>query len=397
MPKPLFTLTLLSFALTFGCNQQPSPETNESQPKTIRIATFNTALNRPESLALATELETGTCEPAHKIAEIIQRVRPDILLLNEVDYDDEYRAATSFHDTYLSRDHAETKAITYPYRFIAPVNTGVPTDIDMNQDGKPDGPEDAFGYGKFPGQYGMIVFSKFPIDSDSIRTFQNFLWKDMPDAMLPTTDGKPYYAPEQMEIFRLSSKSHWDVPINIPGKDGTRTVHLLASHPTPPVFDGPEDRNGTRNHDEIRFFADYITPENSQYIYDDNGGQGGLSQDSHFVIAGDLNADPADGASTDSPMHLLMQSQLVDGKVAPKSGGAIEASSSGEANLQQAGDPASDTGNFGAKVGNLRIDYVLPSATLETVNGGVYWPTLDEPGSELVGASDHRLVWIDIE
>ena len=36
------------------------------------------------------------------------------------------------------------------------------------------------------------------------------------------------------------------VTIQIDGK----TVHFLTSHPTPPVFDGPEDRNGTRNGDE---------------------------------------------------------------------------------------------------------------------------------------------------
>ena len=50
-----------------------------------------------------------------------------------------------------------------------------------------------------------------------------------------------------------------------------KTVHFLVSHPTPPVFDGPEDRNGTRNFDEIRFWADYVIPSRSGYIYDDNG------------------------------------------------------------------------------------------------------------------------------
>ena len=45
------------------------------------------------------------------------------------------------------------------------------------------------------------------------------------------------------------------------------TVHFLVSHPTPPVFDGPEDRNGPRNYDEIRFWADY-SPRTGGYIYD---------------------------------------------------------------------------------------------------------------------------------
>ena len=61
---------------------------------------------------------------------------------------------------------------------------------------------------------------------------------------------------EELEVVRLSSKSHWDVPVKV----GGHTVHVLASHPTPPTFDGEEDRNGRRNHDEIRFWADYVSP-----------------------------------------------------------------------------------------------------------------------------------------
>ena len=91
----------------------------------------------------------------------------------------------------------------------------------------------------------------------------------MPGNLIPT----PFYSPDEVEILRLSSKSHWDVPIRI----GKKTVHFLVSHPTPPVFDGPEDRNGRRNNDEIRFWADYITPGTSSgYIYDDEGVRGGL-------------------------------------------------------------------------------------------------------------------------
>jgi phenylpropionate dioxygenase-like ring-hydroxylating dioxygenase large terminal subunit len=82
---------------------------------------------------------------------------------------------------------------------------------------------------------------------------QYFRWKDMPDALLPDDPATPapadWYSSDELNVFRLSSKSHWDLPIRI----GKETVHFLVSHPTPPVFDGPEDRNGTRNHDEIRF------------------------------------------------------------------------------------------------------------------------------------------------
>ena len=46
--------------------------------------------------------------------------------------------------------------------------------------------------------------------------------------------------------------------------------------------------------------------------------------------------------------------------------------------------------------GNLRVDYVLPSAGLEITGAGVFWPVEGEPGAALIGASDHRLVWVDV-
>ena len=105
----------------------------------------------------------------------------------------------------------------------------------------------------------MAVYSRLPIDTKHARTFQHFLWKDMPGALLPDDPSKPgtadWYSPDELDVFRLSSKSHWDLPIEV----GRQARALPGGHPTPPVFDGPEDRNGRRNHDEIRFWADYIT------------------------------------------------------------------------------------------------------------------------------------------
>ena len=112
----------------------------------------------------------------------------------------------------------------------------------------------------------MVVYSKYPIDTDDVRTFQHFSWADMPGALLPddpaTAAPADWYSPEELDVFRLSSKSHWDVPIEI----GKKTVHFLVSHPTPPTFDGTEDRNGTRNHDEIRFWADYVSPSRAHVV-----------------------------------------------------------------------------------------------------------------------------------
>lgn len=117
--------------------------------------------------------------------------------------------------------------------------------------------------------------------------YRVWIFKFLFNIALPGSDS-PWYSQEEQAVLRLSSKSHWDVPIQIDGK----TIHVLASHPTPPVFDGLEDRNGKRNYDEIRFWADYVTPGKGDYIYDDQGRVGGLTPGSSFVIMGDQNADP---------------------------------------------------------------------------------------------------------
>ncbi len=250
----------------------------------------------------------------------------------------------------------------------------------------------------------MAVYSRYPIDESEVRTFQKFLWKDMPGALLPDDPATPepadWYSPEELDVFRLSSKSHWDVPVEI----GGRTVHLLVSHPTPPVFDGPEDRNGTRNFDEIRFWADYVTPgRTSRYIYDDSGRRGGLTAGDPFVIAGDLNSDPFDGDSIPGAAQQLLEHPRVNTSVTPDSDGAVEQSElQGGANETHLSDPRFDTADFADTApGNLRVDYVLPSKSLRIADAGVFWPLSDDPLFRLVGtfpfpSSDHRLVWVDV-
>jgi len=375
----------------------------------VRFATFNASLNRGSAGQALADLSTPANAQASAVAEIIQRVRPDVLLINEFDYyaptadHPEGPLVEAFRDNYLEVAHNGAAPIEYTYTFVAESNTGIPSGFDLNNNGVVAGADDAFGFGFFPGQFGMAVYSRFPIQADAIRTFQHFLWKDMPGALLPDdpSTGAPadWYSPAELDVFRLSSKSHWDVPITI----GRKTVHFLVSHPTPPVFDGPEDRNGTRNFDEIRFWADYITAgATSSYIHDDDGVHGGLKGGQLFVIAGDQNSDPLDGDSIPGSIQQLLEHDLVNTGMTPSSVGAIEASAlQGGANLTHQSDPAFDTADFSDTApGNLRADYVLPRDNLTIVGSGVFWPVLADPLSALTGvfpfpSSDHRAVWID--
>jgi hypothetical protein len=145
----------------------------------------------------------------------------------------------------------------------------------------------------------MALLSAFRIDAAAARTFQRFLYRDMPDALLPTdpASGQPWYSSTDLEVrgrhghtstplphqqtrllvwqscvcsvrervracvrqqqvacscscllrkdkratavpcglqvLRLSSKSHWDVPVHIPlpaaGADGLGAAAIAAT------------------------------------------------------------------------------------------------------------------------------------------------------------------------
>lgn len=389
----LFTLLCLLFTHRSAVSQDSKPV-----DQSIRVATFNVSLNRPRAGRLTSDLAAGNSQ-AKRVARILREVRPDIVLLNEFDYDATGESLRLFLEDYLqaaSTSDDLSEPLHYAHSFMAAVNTGVPSGMDLSKNGKANDPEDAFGFGRFPGQYGMVVLSRFPIQQDAVRTFQKLLWQDMPDAAEPVVpaSGKPFYSPEVWSKLRLSSKSHWDVPVQV----GDSAVHVLASHPTPPAFDGPEDRNGRRNHDEIRLWADYLSPDRSDWIVDDNGIAGGLSEDAAFVVLGDLNADPEDGDSYQNAIHQLLKHPRINATVIPSSAGAKSAAAiQGKANSRQSGNPAYDTADFSDfSVGNLRIDYALPSRNLHLKAGGVFWPTADEPLYKAAKASDHHLVWVDL-
>lgn len=383
-----------------------APATADAGHRTLRAATYNLSLNRATEGELVADLRAGDDVQAATVAEVIQHADPDVVLLNEFDYSgdtDPYAAADLFRENYLEVPQGTGSAVEYPYAFVAPSNTGVPSGFDLNDDGTVGGGDDALGFGEFPGQYGMVVLSKYPIQHDRVRTFQDFRWQDMPGALLPddpsTAAPADWYSADELAVLPLSSKSHWDVPVRV----GRETVHVLAAHPTPPSFDGAEDRNGLRNHDEIRFWADYVRGgRTARYQYDDDGRRGGLRPGSSFVIVGDYNADPVDGDSVDAAIDQLLHHRRITDPQATSAGAPEAAALQAGANLDQLGDPALDTADFADTTpGNLRVDYVLPSRDLRVRDAGVFWPTTKDPLSRLTGeypfpSSDHRLTWTDL-
>ncbi|MGL3807825.1 endonuclease/exonuclease/phosphatase family protein [Paeniglutamicibacter sp. R2-26] len=350
----------------------PYPDSLDGPARGLRVATFNASLHRESEGQLKQDL-SGTDDPqARAVAEVIQRNAPDILLLNEFDFDAAGNAAGLFRENYLAVSQRGQLPVDYPYIYLAPSNTGVPSGADLDGDGVVGGAADAFGYGDFEGQFAMVLYSKYPIDASNARTFRHFLWKDMPHSRLPAG----YYDDLVQGVLRLPSKSMWDVPVKV----GTQTVHVIAAHPTPPAFDGPEERNKRRNHDEIRLVNDYIGGgDGGAYIYDDAGVRGPLAPGSAFVVLGDLNSDPAAGDSDPASIDALRGNPLLADPLE--------------------GRPTADFGR--GEAGVMRVDYVLPSASFRVDDAGVYWPGPGQGGSDLIEgwpppSSDHRLVWVEL-
>lgn len=377
MNKPISILILLAAVILTGC-KSTAPE-----DETVRFATFNTALYRQEHGVLKKDLENGNNEQIKIIAQIIQEVRPDVLALQEFDFDPRGEYLDLFRENYLEKSWDNSEPINYGYAMAFPSNTGIPTHKDLNNDNNIHSPEDAYGYGRYPGQYAFAILSKYPLDTAAMRTFRKFLWKDMPGAALPVKeDGSPYYSEEVLDIFRLSSKNHVDIPVLINNK----RIHALIAHPTPPVFDGKADRNGHRNHDEIRLFADYISGQSGpSYLYDDSGNKASLKTSAPFVIMGDMNADPERGDTYQNPIMQFLDHPRVNESAAWGNRVPFHVSKSG--------DTLHTTAVF-----DMRIDYVLPSDEFEVKASRVYWPKEGQDNHRLTKGkqgSDHRLVWVD--
>lgn len=368
---------------------------DESAPASgvnLRLATFNASLYGKAAGEVSARLANGNDPQAIDLAAIVQTVRPDILLINEIDYEPDATTAKLLAEKYFAVGRDGRDGIQYQWIYAAPSNTGIDSAIDLDGNGRAGDPADAWGFGVYPGQYASAILSRYPIDTDSIRTFQQFRWANLPGALQPTfpDSTRTFYNDETWQKLRLSSKNHIDVPIRI----GDKTLHVLASHPTPPVFDGPEDRNGCRNHDEILFWVHYI--DGNEALTDDNGVGGGLVKDASFVVMGDLNSDPVIGDSRHEAIRKLLQhSRVTD----PRPVRLPYAENNRELWTQPLDftkpSAATATSEFGRN-GRLRVDYVLPSNDMKITDAKVFWPGERDPASQWIKSSDHRLVWVDV-
>lgn len=329
----------------------------------LRVATFNTELSRKGPGLLLRDVLAGDDPGVIATLNVVAAVSPDVLVLQGIDWDHGGVALTALAEA------LGAMGVAYPYRFAGRPNTGMTTTLDLDGDGRTATARDAQGYGRFAGQGGMALLSRLPLGD--VRDFTALLWRDLPGHRAPQVDGVPFPDARTFDAQRLSSTAHWDVPVALP--DG-RSLRLLTWHATPPVFDGPEDRNGWRNHDEAALWLRHL-----------DGALGVPAPDGPVIVLGDANLDVADGEGRPAPMAaLLAHPRLQD----PRPRGTLTGDG---VNAGHTGDPALDTADWDDTrgPGNLRVDYVLPSRDFTVTDAGIVFP-------EGEAAGRHGLVWVDL-
>ncbi|WP_171125866.1 MULTISPECIES: endonuclease/exonuclease/phosphatase family protein [unclassified Ruegeria] len=327
-----------------------------AQAETVRVATFNTELSRDGPGLLLRDIRRGDAQ-VQAVVQVLTAVNPDIVALQGVDWDfgGETLAALT--------EQLREAGLDYPHQFAARPNSGLETGLDMDGDGRTHGPGDAQGWGKYTGHGGMAVLSRYPINQYEVQDFSPLLWRDLPDAQLPVLDGQLYPSEDAQMVQRLPSVAQWVVPVDTP----FGPVDLMTFHAAPPVFDGPEDRNGLRNHDEIQVWSHVLE------------GRLGSAPKGPYVIAGDANQDPTRREGRKQAIKALLSHPLL-----------------------QDPQPRDATGDLATvtwkATGDMRVDCVLPSAHWTVRDSGVYWPDTGTEGRTAAQtASRHRLVWVDLE
>lgn len=329
----------------------------------LRLATWNPELTRAGPGLLLRDILSGDDPQVTAVVAVIAALDADVLLLTGVDWDHAQVALAALSDRLAAA------GAPYPHRLALRPNTGMATGLDLNGDGRTGTPDDAQGWGRFAGSGGMALLSRLPLDAPA--DLSTLLWRDLPGAIPPPMP------PGVAAVQRLPTTGHWIVPVTLPG--GTRLT-LLAFHAAPPVFDGPEDRNGRRNHDEAALWSRLL-----------DGALPIPAPAPPFAVLGQPNLDPVDGEGRhDALRTLLADPRLQDPAPRGTHGRAQQPG--------QSGDPAQDTALFPPPgPGGLRLSIVLPSADLTIAASGVLWPADTDPlAATLAQAGRHRPVWVDV-
>ncbi|SDK14283.1 Endonuclease/Exonuclease/phosphatase family protein [Ferrimonas sediminum] len=400
---------------------------------TIRFATYHADMEFSDYNQALSETGSGNEPRLQNVAEVIQRARPDVLLVTGFSGADglggeEYRkrALELFVSEYLNQaQDPDLDAVSYPYLYLANSNSGIPVLDDLNKDGSAPGtlPFDAKGYGHYAGEKSFALLSRYALDENNVRTYRQLEWKRVPtaDGQQKPQDGSgnDWFASETWNSLPLMDTNFVDIPMKLP--DG-RIVQLLATYLGEPAEVDASNRAYMRNRAQVEFVADYISQDYNSYIVNDDDNSrrvtGGYDSSRPFVLMGNFYNDHegawalgADGAPSYRADSAAMRT-LVNSSTLHRFTGVNWEAPTSAAGVDYAQTTASTHSMPGIITGlnALRNDYIMLEQQLKFVDQGIVWAQLGDDGEALFyrnngqgqmvndpqASSSHRLVWMDV-
>lgn len=302
----------------------------------IRLATWHGDFSRKGPGLLLRDVLGGRDPGIAEATRILVNLNADVLVLTHFDFDHDLVALRAF------ADRLAAAGADYPHIYAPRPNSGMGTGLDLDGDGRTGGPRDAQGYGRFAGDGSIAMLSRLPVAD--VQEFSDLLWQDAPDSAMNADD-------TGRDVQRLSSTAH--AMITLQSDTGPLSVGIFVA--TPPVFDGPEDRNGRRNRDEVLFWHHLLSARIDA----------AAAPESRFVLMGNANLDPDKGDGLRAAMAQVLRHPVLQ-------------------------DPLPGVPTVAWEgPGEMRVSYVLPSQDLPVVDADVL-----QAGQN---TGPHRLVWVDLD
>lgn len=327
----------------------------------IRIVQFN--IQELDSVKIQSEKLTS--QQMQSVKFILNQLKPDILSVNEIQYDLPGVPNEKFTSIGKNIDFFALEIFNNQLknRIYFPANTG--ENALRNANGEyvrnPDILErnkycDPVNFGMFPAQYSTAALTKFEVIS--VKQFNLIPWKEFN----PSIDLSLYLDERGQPLSNnmpLFDKNFTDVTLLIQG----HTVHLLLLHTVPAFgFGNPKTPNFARNRDQLLFLKWYLGHDTGLPV--SNLTIERLTHQDSFIALGDWNVDITDENESANVLQSL-------GKLYHYAINQYIPTHRGQDLLQD---------DF-----VKQIDYILLSNDIDIKNSGVFTPSAQ---IEKIGCND---------
>ena len=246
-------MKVLFFAvLTLFIGIQFSTQATENNP--LRIVHYN--IKELHSLKIHSQLGASNLNQLQAVRNILLRLRPELLSLNEVQYD-----LPGVPDSSFVTSGENLNKLSAQFGMAGAASVFYPANTGALSEPRPDGTyvvssptaeerqlySDPLNFGMFPAQYSTGLLSLKPVGR--VKEYSQILWSQVSPTLdlSQFNDGNGQPLPEDMLLF---DKNFTHVEIQFQGKP----LHVIVFHSVPAFhFGNDKSPNYQRNKDQLRF------------------------------------------------------------------------------------------------------------------------------------------------